>query len=881
MTTIWYFLAFCAVISTITATHLDALPEHEVLGSLAKYRHRAKHGHSSHGRHSSHRSHSSPKHLSSHRRHYPRELETLFGQDKKEEKTVCQTEECKLIARIIKDNINKSVDPCDDFYAYACGKFAENNPIPPEETSWSFIQMMQRNLDRQLEDILEVDSSPDDLLTIRLGKRYYKTCMDRKTRERKGLEPLVTTMARIGGWPLIMEDEEWDESEYTWQKVDDYYAALTGFNTFYELDTYFSEKINETVAAITLPRVPTGSRQLKIDDDEEESEENEESKEKSDENDESKEKSDDDDKSKDDDNKSEHDDDDDKENDKKNESDEGGKSNGRVNDDDDESRQDSQELESKKETSTKLNGSNENRNLTEEYINIVLEIAMALTETRGFKISEHRIIADINDMILFQQKLIKKVYENLASDDKLMSLREFQEFYESANSKTENSKINFVEKVLNLLDDANVDAKDDLSIDVQSAQLYLDLVDLLDETPNRVIINYIHWLYISHYMDATTEKMKILHYTMKATKPPKKETISDKEWMQKCLSEVGLIDITSYAFVKKYFPVEIEQTAEEMISYVQKEVEREISESEWLDDNIREFATEKVRSMKKSVGYPSWYSNVTIMRSYYKGLMIGPSYYENRLSFSRYKQWKNLRNLRIESSEEKSDNGWDVIPLMLNALYAPFDNMMVVTAADFQNPFFALSRPPIINYGIVGAIMGHEVNHGFDNEGRTYNKNGEEMKWMDTMAAAYNRRAECFVDQYNNLVTEKMLKMEKKNRPSYGNQTMNENIADTMGLEASLGAYYMYAKEKKKDKSEEVLPGLEHLTKEQLFFLSYANTFCEVISPERLKKYNGDPHSTGRLRVLGPISNSQSFAKSFNCPVGSPMNPERKCNIWK
>lgn len=859
MLTFWYFLTFCIAISTVTAIHLDALPEHEALRSLGKYRHSTKHGHSLHGRHSSHRSHSSQGRHSSHRRHYPHELETLFRENKKEEKTVCQTEECKLIAKIIKDNINKSVDPCNNFYDYACGKFGENNPIPADEHSWSFIQMMQEKIIRQMQDILDKDSNPKDLLTVRLGKRYYRTCMDRKSRERKGLEPLLSTIARIGGWPIIMEDEEWDESEYTWQRVDQYYAALTGFNTFYSLGAYYSYDQNETLAVMLLPRVPTGARRLEIPSDEESKEEECDEGSKSEKEDNSK--------------------DNDKD-DKEDESNEGGEKEGKsINDDDDESRRNSQEPGSEDEDASKVEDSSENHNMTEEYINMVMEVTMAMAESRGFKISEHRMAADINDMILFQQKLIKTIHQNLMSDEQTLSLREFQELYDNSSYVTDNAKINFVDSILTMLDHASVDADDSLQIEIQAPDVYLHLGALLDETPSRVVTNYIHWLFISHFLDATTEKMSIQHYTMKTNEPPKNTTMTEKDWMKKCVSEIELLHITSYAFVKKYFPDEIKNTAGEMISYVQKEVEREISESEWLDDNIREFATEKVRNMKKAIGYPSWYSNITIMKNYYKGLMIGPSYFENRLSFSRYSQWKSLRILRSDSPIEQ-DESYDVIPLMLNALYAPFENLMIVTAADFQNPFFSLSRPAIINYGIVGAIMGHEVNHGFDDNGRMITKNGKEMKWMDAMATAYNKRVECFVDQYNNLMTEKILKKMDKNRPSYGNITRNENIADTMGLEASLGAYHIYIKEKK-NKPEEVLPGLEHLTNEQLFFLSYANTFCEVITPERLKRYKRDPHSTGRLRVLGPISNSESFAKTFNCPVGSPMNPERKCNIWK
>ncbi|KAI4501887.1 hypothetical protein M0802_003222 [Mischocyttarus mexicanus] len=802
-----------AVIATIIVAHRDTFSENKDIPSLQKYHHSTKHHHSSHKSHSSHG------------RHYPPGLKQLFEGKKKEDKIICQSEECKLIARIIKDNINKSVDPCDDFYQYACGKFGENNPIPPGEDTWSFVRIMQKNLNRQMEEILVSEESSDDLLTIKLGKIHFRTCMDLKGRERKGLEPLVTTMARIGGWPLIMEPEEWDETEHTWQKIDDYYAALTGYNTFYNLHVYsaISPTTNITITGLQLPRMPTGSRRLRTKNGESKYSCGEDSEE------ESKEESND---------------------DKDSNSKEGKEENDNLNDDDDHSQQqDSQEKGSKDTDSEEVN-SKENRNITQEYINTMMEIAMAIAETRGFKVSEDRIAADVNDVVQFQKSLIELGDNTYMCASGNFTLEEFQELYDNISVSTETAKINFIEKVLDLFEVANVKTDQDLQIFLQSTQFFLSLNSLLDKTPNRVIINYIHWLFISHLMDSTTEKMEKLHVVLDTGKTLENITTTKTSRMEKCVKEVGLVDITAYAFVKKYFPDKIKNTAEEMISYVQKEVEREILESEWLDDNIREFATEKVQNIKKYVGYPT----------------------------CRYDIWKSLRLLKKDPISAPEEDY--VTPLLLNALYAPFENMMFVTAADFQNPFFAISRPHIINYGIIGAIMGHEINHGFDDSGRLYNKNGKEIEWLDTMASAYNERVECFVDQYNSLVKNEEFKKSQEDIPSYGNRTRNENIADTMGLEASLGAYRIYQKENK-NQSEEVLPGLEHLTTEQLYFLSYANTFCEVVSKERLEEYKHDEHSTGQLRVLGPISNSESFAKSFNCPVGSPMNPEKKCNIWK
>jgi len=120
----------------------------------------------------------------------------------------------------------------------------------------------------------------------------------------------------------------------------------------------------------------------------------------------------------------------------------------------------------------------------------------------------------------------------------------------------------------------------------------------------------------------------------------------------------------------------------------------------------------------------------------------------------------------------------------------------------------------------------------------------------------------------------------QKKIKDYGEQTTGDNIADTMGLQAIFKAYQR--EERESNTSDAVLPGMEDVTNEQLFFLSFASTWCEAIKPNVLMKIaKEDVHSIGRLRVIGSVSNSDDFAKAYNCPAGSPMNPEKKCNIWK
>lgn len=342
------------------------------------------------------------------------------------------------------------------------------------------------------------------------------------------------------------------------------------------------------------------------------------------------------------------------------------------------------------------------------------------------------------------------------------------------------------------------------------------------------------------------------------------------------MTNAQLHDILAYEFVKRHFSDDITKTAEDMVDDIQKEVEYQIKESDWLDEDTKDYVFAKLVNMKKYIGYPDWYRNNTIVKRYFQGLIIGNSYYENALSYSRYHKWKQLRELKKDDDDD--EDIWWMSPLTVNAFFSPWLNSISLSAADFQSPFFAYGRPQAINYGIVGVIMAHEVNHGFDDEGILYDKNGDFVEWLSIMSREYGKRANCFVEQFNNYPIEKNSNKTIKN---YGNQTSGENIADTMGLQASFRAYQR--RERECGKPDTVLPNLEEITNDQLFFLSFANVWCEatIDSDTAERRAKMDVHSPGRLRVIGSVSNSEDFAKTFNCPVGSAMNPERKCNIWK
>lgn len=169
----------------------------------------------------------------------------------------------------------------------------------------------------------------------------------------------------------------------------------------------------------------------------------------------------------------------------------------------------------------------------------------------------------------------------------------------------------------------------------------------------------------------------------------------------------------------------------------------------------------------------------------------------------------------------------------------------------------------------MGVVMGHELTHAFDDQGREYDKDGNLYQWWyNETLKNFEDRVKCFVDQYSSYKIDEI--------QLNGKQTLGENIADNGGLKAAFRAYEKWAE----TNLEPRLPGL-NLTSKQLFFVGFAQVWCSISTPEALKlQVLNDPHAPAQFRVIGTLSNSQEFAREFNCPLGTNMNPDKKCVVW-
>jgi len=267
------------------------------------------------------------------------------------------------------------------------------------------------------------------------------------------------------------------------------------------------------------------------------------------------------------------------------------------------------------------------------------------------------------------------------------------------------------------------------------------------------------------------------------------------------------------------------------------------------------------------IGYPEFILDPVQLDERYNILEIRrDAYFENNINLNQYTLLKNLEKF----NELVNKTTWNISPSTVNAYYTPVKNQIVFPAGILQNPFFDSKFPASLNYGGMGVIMGHELTHGFDDQGREYDKDGNLHQWWNNKTIdKFKDKTKCVVKQYN------QYKVNNKN--INGMQTLGENVADNGGLKA---AYHAYLDISKNQPEPSFLPGL-NLTHKQLFFVAFAQVWCSSVTNESASlQIEKDAHSPARIRVLGSLSNLREFSDEFKCKTGSKMNPGDKCEVW-
>ncbi|KAM0328871.1 hypothetical protein ACHAQA_005287 [Verticillium albo-atrum] len=406
---------------------------------------------------------------------------------------------------------------------------------------------------------------------------------------------------------------------------------------------------------------------------------------------------------------------------------------------------------------------------------------------------------------------------------------------------------------------------------VSSPSYLKDLSSILSETRTDVLLAYFGWKVVQSFA-YSVEADEVKPYKRFVNELSGKDPESAPERWRRCVGHVdgGLGWLLSRFFVEKAFSADAKEFGDTIIKDIKSEFTNKLKATEWMDDETTGKAINKVHNIIQKIGYPTSspdITNATELRAYYGQVKVTASdFFGNGLSvraFDTAREWAAL-------GKPVDRNEWGMSVPTVNAYYNPPGNEIVFPAGIMQFPVFDVEAPAYLSYGAFGSVAGHELSHAFDSTGRHYDENGNFTDWWtEGTVKAFKKRTDCFVDQYANYTVDG-----PDGKPLHvnGRLTLGENIADAGGLSASFQAWQRRAKEE----PNKNLPGLEHFTQAQLFFVTYSNWWCGKSRKDTaISRIYTDPHAPKWARILGTMANSREFRESFQCEAKEPT-----CELW-
>jgi putative endopeptidase len=397
---------------------------------------------------------------------------------------------------------------------------------------------------------------------------------------------------------------------------------------------------------------------------------------------------------------------------------------------------------------------------------------------------------------------------------------------------------------------------------VGQPEFFQTIEKLLNEHPIDDIKTYLHWKELSGSAAFLSKDFRDENFNFYG-----KELKGQKEQAPRWKTAQGIIDGAigedlGKLFVEKYFPPESKEKITGLVDNLLAVYKDRLKQEDWMSDETRQKSIEKLETYTTKVGYPDKFRD-------YSSLEIKPDdLYGNIQRASEFEMQRRLA--RIGQPVERAE--WAMTPQTVNAYYNPLANEIVFPAGILQPPFFDPKMDDAVNYGSIGAVIGHEITHGFDDEGRHFDGKGNLNDWWTSDdAKKFSERAQKLVDEYNNI---EVLPGVHVN----GKLTLGENMADLGGLKI---AYDALERELDKDPSKRKL--IDGFTPEQRFFIAFAQTWRANQRDETVRnQVTSDPHSPDQVRAYAPLVNMPEFYAAFGVEPGDKMwrDPSQRAVIW-
>lgn len=642
--------------------------------------------------------------------------------------------------------MDKTADPCDNFYQYACGNWRKNNPIPSDQARWGRFNELAEYNRQILHEILEKDSADDKKrspVAQKIGDMYY-SCMDDKTVEAKGATPLDDEMKRIA---KIKDKDQLIATVAYLHSIG--VGVVFGFGAQPDLHNASTQIANLFQGGLGLP-----DRDYYLKDD-----------------------------------------------------------------------------PKSKETRQK-------------YLEHMARMFVLLGDT------EDNAKAEAQAVMAIETKLADAAYDRVkmrdpASRDHKMPVGDLEKLapnFEFARF--------FVDTKAPKFSEVNVVPPDFF----EKVNPVIDSVSIADWK------TYLRWHVVRAAAPLLSDAFVKENFSFQGQYLNGAKELQAR-W-KRCvqLTDGSLGEALGQPYVAETFGADGKERMLRMVNALESALGDDIQEIDWMTPDTKKQAEAKLQSISNKIGYPdNWrdYSTVKITRNDLVG------------NAQRAREFESHRNLsKIGQPLDKKE--WGMTPPTVNAYYNASQNNINFPAGILQPPFFDKSADDAVNFGGIGVVIGHELTHGFDDQGSKFSGDGNFTNWWtDSDRKEFDKRTTCVADEYSKFVAVEDVHLN-------GRLTLGENTADNGGIHIALMAL-----RKAMAKDAAIAQNKEGFTPEQRFFIGFAQVWCENRTPESARLLaKTDPHSPGEYRVIGTVQNNADFAKAFNCKPGQKMVSENACHVW-
>ncbi|XP_055645400.1 endothelin-converting enzyme 2-like [Toxorhynchites rutilus septentrionalis] len=738
--------------------------------------------------------------------------------------TICRSPECLRSAAALKQSMDINVDPCDDFYSYTCGNWADDHPRPETYPSYDWFTERQSKILRNIRRYLQQNDSTDDPQPVQQARAMYRACINLPAMDALGYDYVFTLLndMYLPSYPTILNltAVDYESYDFDWIRSLAKVKQLLGMDILIGFDV-FPDPRNRDYNKLALG-TPEAASDLPFND-----------------------------------NVMKH--------------------ITRVKHKIIVSETDDEDVDEAEEDTGYMKAY---KNFMIGTMKILVNNSDSKAELESFDDSFSKaadVYVSMSKVFMKFEKQADNISKTNDTEDRLnlqdlvyVNLDDLQNMTDRGSASKEPLSVwkRYLHDVFDGIPEAQLNLNDLIILTSNTDIFYLRLlVGYLSQTPLVHIELFIWYTVVEELILHTTAEIRRLHYEYY------KMVMAMEGYTPRSLYCAGAVNklmgmAVSFAITERNFLQDTKPRVEKMLKYIRDAFERLVRDTTWMDWNTKQSTLEKSKAMRSLIGFPEWILDENKLEEYYEKLEINDTrHLENMIQIIEQRNVRKLRRWRM-----KNILSWDTIPTNVNAFHTFQDNAITIPIAILQYPFYHLGLEAL-NYGAMGTILGHELTHGFDDSGRQFDKEGNlKQWWTNSTVREYVNRSACFVQQYSGYY------IPEADDHIDGLQTLGENIADNGGLREAYSAYKIYTQ---KNGREPLLPGFENYTHEQLFFISFGNLWCESHTASAAKAALDDSHCPSWIRLKGVLTNSPEFSQTFGCKRGSGMNPVgRKCRIW-